>query len=150
MKPHPDFADVTFPRSHVLGDLHLTPLSPDHVDEDFDVVMESAPLLKDTFGTWPAELTRDANLIDLAWHEREFTAGRSFAWILRDANGRYLGCFYIYPAMGERGWADAVLWLRDMPDRTGAAIRFKGALVAWLGEILPADLRLDWLTRPAI
>jgi len=106
MKPHPDFADVTFPRSHVLGDLHLTPLSPDHVDEDF--------------------------------------------WILRDANGRYLGCFYIYPAMGERGWADAVLWLRDMPDRTGAAIRFKGALVAWLGEILPADLRLDWLTRPAI
>lgn len=150
MKPHPDFVGIDLPRSHVLGDFYLTPLSPDQVDEDFDVVMQSAPLLKDTFGTWPEGLTRESNLVDLAWHEREFTAHRSFAWILRDADARYLGCFYIYPAIGDRGWADAVMWLRDMPKRETTAKRLKDALAEWLVGVLPPDVKLVWLTRPII
>lgn len=150
MKPHPDFAGTALPRNHVLGDLHLTPLSPEFVDEDFDVVMQSAPLLKDLFGTWPDGLTRASNLIDLAWHEREFTAQRSFSWILRDADARYLGCFYIFPAIGNRGLAEAVMWLRDLPDREDTARRFKDALKAWLSHVLPVDLHLDWRTHPKV
>jgi hypothetical protein len=53
-------------------------------------------------GSWPAEaVTEEFNFLDLAWHEREFRDGDSFAYAVRNASNKYIGCFYLYP-MGLR------------------------------------------------
>ncbi|MEM7519398.1 MAG: hypothetical protein AAF307_00035 [Pseudomonadota bacterium] len=150
MDPHPDYTGVVLPRETPMGDLQLTRLSPEFVDEDFDAVMCAAPLMKGIFGDWPAGLTREDNLVDLAWHEREFTARRSFAWIVRDKEETYLGCFYIYPEIGARGTGKAVLWLIDMPERDAVAASLKMALIDWLAGLLPETLKLTWVTRPEL
>jgi len=98
--PHPDYTDVTFPRDFALVSYRLSSLAPEHVDEDFEAVMATAPLLTGLFGDWPSGLTLESNLIDLAWHEREFTARRSFSWIVRDKRVRMPGAFTF-----SRRWA---------------------------------------------
>lgn len=150
MDPHPDFADVTLPRDVALGAYRLTPLSPEFVDEDLEAVLATAPLLDGIFGDWPAGLTREVNLIDLAWHEREFTARRSFSWIVRDSAGAYAGCFYIFPALGMRGAAKAALWLCDMPERDEAARGLKAALTDWMAGAMPSGISITWTTRPEL
>ncbi|MEO1538091.1 MAG: hypothetical protein AAFR73_10210 [Pseudomonadota bacterium] len=150
MRPHPDFAEVDWPRQFALDDHILTPLTPEFVDEDFEAVLSTAPLLEGVFGAWPAGLTRADNLIDLAWHEREFTARRSFSWIVRDRAETYCGCFYVFPEIGTRGKASAVLWLCDLPDRLELAQVLKSALSAWLSENLPTGIDIDWTTRPVL
>ncbi len=148
--PHPDFAEVNWPRQFALGAFQLTPLAPDYVDEDFEAVLATAPLLDGIFGSWPEGLTREGNLIDLAWHEREFTARRSFSWILRDEGETYIGCFYLFPHLGTRGFATAALWLCDVPNRLGVAQELKTGLGSWLSDNLPRSIDVTWVTRPVL
>lgn len=150
MEPHPDFAEVDWPRSFALDRYQLTPLSADQVDEDFAAVQATAPLLGGIFGNWPVGLTQRDNLIDLAWHDREFIARRSFSWILRDEFGTYIGCFYIFPDLGVRGRAKAALWLCDLPDREAMARHIKTQLLAWLAAHLPPRIDLYWETSPEL
>jgi hypothetical protein len=75
------------PRSFDLPRFRIAPLAPAHVDEDFDAVTGSPRMMKGLFGDWPDGLTREENMIDLAWHEREFTLRRSFSWIARNPEG---------------------------------------------------------------
>lgn len=84
-------------------DLVATPLTREDVEADMAAVNSSLDTIRQTRGgTWPAEaVTEEFNLLDLAWHEREFRDGDSFAYAVRDTSGRYLGCFYLYP-MGLR------------------------------------------------
>lgn len=99
MRCHPAFAAYAIPPTGTLGRYRLDLLGPDHVDEDYAVVMESAGRLAGAMGgTWPAGLTLEANRVDLCWHAKEFAIGRSFAWIVRDGAGRYVGCLYVYPS----------------------------------------------------
>ncbi len=150
LEPHPDFAAIALPRSLELGIYNLTPLSPAEVDEDYAAVMATAPLLGDFFGDWPEGLTRAENLIDLAWHEREFTTKRSFSWIIRNTSGSYIGCFYLSPAPGMLGQCQADLWLCDIADRTATAHGIKSALADWLAEHLPDTIALTWATSPKL
>lgn len=150
MDPHPDFEKVDWPRQFVLGAYKLTPLSPAFVDEDLERVLATAPLLDGFFGDWPAGLARADNLIDLAWHEREFTARRSFSWILRDRAEDYIGCFYVYPRIGGRGAVQAALWLCDISDRLGVARRLKDDLSIWLSDNLPSGIDVTWDTSPRL
>ncbi len=150
MLPHPDFADVDWPRTFPLSDFTLTPLTMNEVHEDFDAVMKAAHLVSEVFGDWPVGLTIEENQIDLAWHDREFTERRSFAWIIRNAEGLYLGCFYIYPAMGSRGSAEATLWIGDVPERKQIAEDARAALLTWLDKNLPKGIALNWVTSPAL
>jgi len=145
MQPHPDFAGTTLPRSADLGLFRLTPLGPGAVDEDFAAVTGSARVLVGQFGSdWPSGLTLEDNRIDLAWHEREFTLCRSFAWILRDAVGTYLGCAYIYPEPGERGQGKINLWLVDRADRLELILPFRDRLAKWLEPRLPQGSQYVW------
>lgn len=144
MQPHPDFATIDLPRECNLGGFRLTPLSPDQVEEDYAAVMSSADVLRGFFGDWPEGLTLEDDLVDLAWHEREFTTRRSFAWIIRDGDGHYLGCAYIFPAQGERGQADVATWIRDMPDRLSTQDLFNALFRKWLEEVLPSGISLSW------
>lgn len=149
MGPHPDFRDSALPREAALGPFRLTPLSPEHVDEDLEAVTGSEQLLCGLFGDdWPQGLTREANAIDLAWHAREFAANRSFAWIVRDADGLYLGCAYLFPDLGARGRAEVVTWMCDMPGRVNRLSRFNAIFSDWLVQFLPQDYALKWTTMP--
>ncbi len=150
MQPHPDFAATDLPRHVPLGDYTLTPLSHAHVDEDFAAVTATAPLFGDFFGDWPNGLTREDNLIDLAWHDREFTTKRSFSWIIRDTAGVYIGCFYLSPEPGMRGHAKADLWLCGIADRSAVTRTIKAALDVWLADHVPSDVALTWTTSPSL
>jgi hypothetical protein len=113
------------------------PLRLSDAEDDFDAVMASAERLRgamDPADPWPSGLTLHENRVDLGWHEREFTAGHSFAWTVRDPRDRLtLGCCYLYPADREGFDAMAFWWVRtghealDAP--LGAAFR---ALIAAL------------------
>ena len=68
-------------------------------EQDFDAVMAAAPRLRGAMepgDSWPDGITLEENLIDLGWHQREFTRGHSFAYtVMNDAESRCLGCGYI-------------------------------------------------------
>ena len=53
----------------------LRQLTIDYVDEDYEVVMSSVDHLYKLMDNseWPKGLTLKENLIDLGWHQREFT-----------------------------------------------------------------------------
>jgi hypothetical protein len=132
MRPHPLFKDRSIPAVHGLGDVTLKALSIDDLDRDFSAVMESAAEIKTAHpgSSWPDGLTKEKNLIDLAWHQREFEARRSFAWVIENGGGEYLGCLYVYPSIAGEKSADVVWWWR-----TGAVVSrpaFRSHVLDWL------------------
>ncbi len=70
MRPHPAFADRDIPKEHRLGTFVLKALNVADLDCDYVAVMESAADIREAYPnlTWPDELTRETDLIDLAWH----------------------------------------------------------------------------------
>jgi hypothetical protein len=98
---------------------HLRMLSVDDLDKDFEAVVESADRLRGLFGPesmWPDGVTLAEDLIDLAWHQREFTIRHSFAYTVMAADeSRCLGCMYIFPSE-RRGYdAKVFYWVRSGP-----------------------------------
>ncbi|MEL6573224.1 MAG: hypothetical protein AAFQ64_16295 [Pseudomonadota bacterium] len=143
MKPHPDFVGREVPFGFALGPYRLRNLTEADLEEDYDNVMASAAVLKGVFGgTWPEGLTKDYDATDLHWHHREFTARRSFAWVIRDSTERYVGCAYLNPEIGATGKGEAVYWMIDMPDRIAQLESFGGLYLDWLKSILPAGYDL--------
>jgi hypothetical protein len=151
MGPHPDFAESDLPRHATLLDFRLTPLSGAEVDEDFAAIKRSQAVLKGLFGddSWPTDITHTANLTDLHWHDREFTARRSFSWIIRDEAMAYIGCAYLLPTIGERGTGEIVTWLCDMPERVERLAAFNAAFEAWLAPYLPPGYAVSWTSNDA-
>ena len=134
MRPHPLFKDRAIPPVHILGELTLKALSVNDLDRDFSAVMESADDIKaaNPGSSWPDGLTKDKNLVDLAWHQREFEARRSFAWVIESRDGDYLGCLYVYPSIAGEQAADVVWWWRT--GAVVAALPFREHLLQWLAS----------------
>ena len=109
--------DFTPPALHLGAGFHLRMLSIHDAVKDFAAVMTAGDRLKGAMtpgGTWPDGLTLEENLIDLAWHQREFTIGHSFAYtVMTDDESRCLGCCYIYPSDWPGYDAVAFYWARD-------------------------------------
>jgi hypothetical protein len=134
------------------------PLRLADAEDDFAAVMDSAARLRgamDPDDPWPEGLTLPENMVDLGWHEREHTAGHSFAWTLRDPDDRLtLGCAYLYPS--DRAGFDAMAfwWLRtghealDAP--LGAAFRALLAKLPLTTALPGRDIAWhDWMTLDA-
>ena len=67
----------------------LLPLTVNNLIKDYDAVMASVKHLKGLMGDaddWPVGLTIEENLIDLGWHQREFTLKHSFAYSVMSLN----------------------------------------------------------------
>jgi len=141
--PHPDVAALDVPAAMSLGPYHLAMLTGADLDEDFATVTRSALVLQGLFDeVWPEGLTREDDLLDLCWHHREFTLRRSFAWVIRDAGGVYLGCAYLFPDIGARGRAEAVYWIADMPERHAHLSDFGELYRGWLTTLLPTPFEI--------
>lgn len=127
-----------------LAGVELSVLGIDDLKPDYAAVMESAAALTNLFhegDNWPLGLTERANLIDLAWHEKEFARGGSYAWGLRRpaaATGygqgppRYLGSAYVYPDPDGVAVAHAVHWIRAGEDDPVLCANFKTAWEQWV------------------
>jgi len=81
---------------------HLRPIRADDVDVDHPAVMGSRERLwriyGDAWGWPPADMTIEEDREDLARHEREIAAHKSFNYALLDAGEtELLGCVYIDP-----------------------------------------------------
>lgn len=99
---------------------HLRMLSVGDLAKDYEAVVESTRRLIGLFGpdsAWPEGVTKDEDLIDLAWHQREFTIRHSFAYTVMAADeSRCLGCVYIFPS-DRRGYdAKVFYWVRSGPE----------------------------------
>ena len=89
--------------------------------QDFEAVIASTDRLRGLFGpgsAWPDGVTMAEDLIDLAWHQREFSIRHSFAYtVMASDDSRCLGCVYIFPS-DRRGYdATVFYWSRRSPTR---------------------------------
>lgn len=134
MRPHPQFIGWEIPCEFSLGHVQLKALTVDDVDRDFNAIMDNAAELKAANPTmsWPDGLTLEQNLIDVAWHQKEFQSRRSFAWIIEDQNGSYLGCLYVYPSIAGENAADVYWWWRS--GTSIDTIAFQRDLLHWLSS----------------
>jgi hypothetical protein len=91
------------PRDLSYEDIRASALTRSDLEDDVTGINGSLDLIARTRGGgWPTgAVTAEDNYVDLVWHELEFREGYSFAYVVRDHDGRYLGCCYLYP-MGRR------------------------------------------------
>lgn len=119
----------------------LVPAAPRWVELDYGAVMASRRKLRNLFrraDTWPpADLTLEGDRADLAWHEQEFEARRSFAYLLlnNDAS-RCLGCLYLYPTASRDHDAEAYLWTH-INMSTAQANRIENEVIHWVTHQWP-------------
>jgi len=122
---------------------HLRMLQVEDVIKDFDALIASRAILKGLMSptdSWPEGLTLTENLIDLGWHQREFTLRHSFAYTVmsRDEN-RCLGCCYIYPS--DRQGYDVMVFYWARGDEWGEGLEAK------IGREFRDWLKRDWPFR---
>lgn len=107
---------------------------------DYIAVMSSIDLIRKTRGgSWPSpDLSFEEDMIDLAWHQREFEHRSSFAYtVMNPDETECLGCFYLYPA-GYRSEADkeadvdVSFWVTQNAYKHGLYDELYKAIKEWL------------------
>ena len=109
-----------------------------------EAVNSSLDLIRRTRGgLWPTEpVSEEFDLLDLAWHEREFRDGDSFAYVVYNNENTYVGCFYLY-GMGQRTTltedllnyqVDASWWVDTKAYKNGYYQKLQTALGVWLPD----------------
>lgn len=121
---------------------------------DYMAVMSSIDIIKQTRGgSWPTyDLTFEDDLIDLAWHQREFEHKSSFAFtVMNPDESECLGCFYFYPA-GFRGEAeegsdvDVSFWVTQKAYDDGLYPELYVAIKEWLVNDWPFK-KVNWSNK---
>ena len=145
-------AGFTVPLALITAEFTLRPLTIHDVIRDYDAVMTSATHLRGLMepdSTWPDGMTLEDNLIDLAWHQREFTCRHSFAYTVTSPDGQTcLGCCYINPPASPEHDADAFFWARQSHLASGLQSRLETAFKSWLATDWPFT-RINFPQRSA-
>jgi len=140
--------DFKAPTTLNYEDLVATPLTRADLKADVEAVNSSIETIRSTRGgPWPEkEVDEEFNELDLAWHEREFREGTSFAYIIHDTSNKYIDCFYLYPLGGERTEltadlmnydVDANWWVTTEAFNAGYYKKVYEAINIWLKENFP-------------
>ena len=135
------------PEQLKFEDILARPLTRADLKEDLAAVNSSIETIQKTRGgSWPEEeLNEEFDLLDLAWHEREFREHSSLAYVIYDTNNSYIGCFYLYP-MGLRTVldenlldydVDASWWVTTSAYKEGHYLKLYNALQQWLSNDFP-------------
>lgn len=133
-------ADFVVPSVLETPECRLRILTVHDLIKDYDAVMSSVEHLKTIWPTsgWPLGLTLEQNLIDLAWHQKEFQRRSSFAYTAVSLDeGAVLGCVYIDPTPKPDYGAEVYLWARQSALASGLEDRLLSAVRAWLRESWP-------------
>ena len=124
----------------------LEPLGPQHNEADYEAWSSSIEHIHASPGwegsTWPREMSLEENRADLEMHARDFEQRTGFTYTVLDpADGKVIGCVYIYPRDADvsvRSWVraasaelDAELWR---------------AVSEWLAKDWPFE-RIDYAAR---
>ncbi len=140
----PDFKP---PQELTYEDIVAKPLTRQDLKADIEGVNSSLEIIRKTRGgSWPEEaVSEEFDLLDLAWHEREFRDKDSLAYVVYDNSGGYIGCFYLYP-MGVRTHltaqllqydVDASWWVTAAAYEAGYYEKLYKALKQWLDDSFP-------------
>ncbi len=134
-------SDFTVPARLAGEGFHLRMLTVNDVVKDYDAVMSSASRLKGSMnpGTpWPEGLTLEDDLVDLGWHQREFTMRRSFCYtVMAPDESICLGCAYIYPSEKAAYDAKVFWWVRESALAGGLDERLGNTIRHWLKDVWP-------------
>ncbi len=136
--------DVEAPMELHYQDIIAKPLTRNDLLADIQAVNSSLNIIRTTRGgSWPqGAVTEEFDFLDLAWHEREFRNGDSFAYVVYDDNGIYIGCFYLYGIGGRttltdelsKYEVDASWWVTQSSYHNGYYKKLKHALDIWLQD----------------
>ncbi|MDX2307165.1 MAG: hypothetical protein NW216_02895 [Hyphomicrobium sp.] len=133
--------DFLVPDRLDCGTFHLRMLAIGDFEKDYAAVMASAERLTgllDPDSPWPAGLTLEEDMIDLAWHQREFTLRHSFAYTVMSNDGiDCLGCCYIFPSNVPAYDATAFYWVREGSDALERDRDLGNVLRNWLKDVWP-------------
>lgn len=123
----------------------LEPLTPEHLERDYEAVMASREMLRRWSGTsWPADdFTLAGNLADLEMHDGEHRRREAFTYtVLSPDRSTCLGCVYITPLSRhapanpgmDPGPREAVVtfWVVSTPAGEGIAVALLESLRRWL------------------
>jgi hypothetical protein len=142
MNPRPIVPkDFAVPERLVCDGFHLRMLSVGDLIKDYEAVIasrETLPRILPPGKTWPAGLTLTEDLIDLGWHQREFTLRSSFAFtVMTSDETECLGCCYIDPS--DRLGYDVAAWYWGRGDRLSSGLeeRIGFAFRDWLKRNWP-------------
>ena len=141
-------ADFSPPACLVHEDLVATAITRADLQDDVRGINASLALISRTRGGgWPTEpVTEEFNFVDLVWHELEFRDRYSFTYVLRNSDGSYLGCCYLYP-MGRRTQlsedllhydVDVSWWVTPSAYEAGYYTKTQRALRLWLATAYPS------------
>ena len=91
------------------------------------------------FGGWPAEtLSLEQDLIDLAWHQKEFQRRRSFAYtVVNHAETQVQGSVYVNPTPKRGHDAVVYFWVRQSELGKGLDARLSAAVRNWIEKEWP-------------
>ena len=137
------------PIEYITKKFVLRPLTIDYVDEDYEVVMSSVDHLYKLMDNseWPKGLTLEENLIDLGWHQREFTLGHSFTYtVLSPESNKIIGCCYIYPSANPQYEVQVFYWIKENLLKDGLESELGITIKSWLEESWPFK-RIDFPGR---
>ena len=121
----------------------LRMLTVNDLVKDYDAVMSSVEHLRTTFSresnsSWPEGLTIEDDLVDLGWHQREFTRRSSFAYtMMAPDEGRCLGCVYIMPTRKRGHDCKVEMWVRADALASGLDEELYRTVRAWIAGAWP-------------
>lgn len=128
--------DFAVPQTLEHPRFRLRQLTVHDVDKDLEAIHER--VLKDgTPDPW-LDTTREENLVDLGWHQKEFELRRSFAYtVVAPDEGRVLGCVYLYPH--EESDVEVRMWVRRSAWEEGLDPELERVVRAWIEEEWPFE-----------
>lgn len=116
--------------------LRVRPLTIHDVVKDYDAVMSSRAELVGLFpgSDWPRDdLSLEQDLIDLAWHQKEFQIGSSYTYtVVALDESRVLGCIYLFPPSDPGLQVDVTFWVRSDLLASDLKAHLYDRLRAWL------------------
>lgn len=88
---------------------------------------------------WPTpRLTLEQDLIDLAWHQKEFQIRSSFTYtVVTPDESTVLGCVYLLPSPKRSADCTVYFWVRSSERASGLEASLDQALRRWLRERWP-------------
>lgn len=154
----PDDFDVPL---FVNGDgFFLRPLSERYADLDYEAVMASKSILKNTFSDdWPENIhSMEDNLFYINEDYHDFQERIGFSYIILSSDESYcIGCVYLFPSLYEGSDVAVYYWFNISVNGTPLALTVEKFIRMWVcdfwniekpaypGRDIPWS---EWLNRP--